>query len=425
MIPNNLFHYIKFNKSQWKNKKIIKKNQFKAIKSIISYSYKNIPFYNKLYKEKNIKPCDIKTFKDINKIPIITKKDVILNYPNNIVNNNKYQKKLYHSSTSGSTGTPIEIMFNNNCRSVYEALWLRTLLETDYKPWNKFAFFHWKQFNKIPIYEKFGILRKNIILMDLKISKQIKLLNKINPSYIYCFSSLFKLIYQKMKTKNEILINPKSIILTGETISKKFKNRIGQFYNSEIFEQYATTEFEIVAWDCKEHKHFHINDESVYLEIIKNNEVIQSEEDGNIIITGLTNYAMPLIRYNINDYGSKTNEKCNCGRELSLLKSIQGRTDDFIKLPNGNRISPSVLTSYIEIGDEFYKYVSQFKIIQKKIDKIIIKIVKKKDLDENFLILLKKRLIKITNNQINISIKEINNIPISKRGKIKVIESRI
>ena len=53
MIPNNLFHYIKFNKSQWKNKKIIKKNQFKAIKSIISYSYKNIPFYNKLYKEKN------------------------------------------------------------------------------------------------------------------------------------------------------------------------------------------------------------------------------------------------------------------------------------------------------------------------------------------------------------------------------------
>jgi len=426
MIFRKLNYAKQLNKNQWKTKKEIRKKQFKATKAILKYAYYNTRFYREKFRAANITPNDIKSITDFRKVPLLEKEEVILNYPTNIVSEGYINKKCDCRSTSGSTGKPIETRFDKRCRDFYDALYMRSMIGTGYRPWNSLAFFHWKSLNK-SWYERLGLMNKNTILMSTKPNIQIQQLSKIKPDYIYCFTSLFNILFDQIRLNKPITISPKAIILTGENTSPKLKKQVSSYFNCSVFEQYATTEFEIMAWECKEHSLMHINEDSIYMEITNGDEVLGPEEEGDIVVTGLANNAMPLIRYKIGDSGSISRDLCNCGRGLSLLKSLQGRVDDFITLPSGRRISPTALSAHIETGDEFFRYISQYKVIQEKKNKVIVKIIRRDNttIDEAFISLLIKRLNMFFGEKVNIYIKEVSKLPLSVRGKLKVVESKV
>ena len=86
-------------------------------------------------------------------------------------------------------------------------------------------------------------------------------------------------------------------------------------------------------------------------------------EEGNIIITLLSNYTMPLIRYSIGDIGVYSSKKCNCGRGIPLIKSINGRNIDYIKNAKGDMVSGLFFSGGIGIYEK--EYVLQYQIIVK------------------------------------------------------------
>ena len=84
--------------------------------------------------------------------------------------------------------------------------------------------------------------------------------------------------------------------------------------------------------------------DTILLEVLdEDGENVSAGERGKVVVTNLHSFAMPIIRYEIGDIVVPTTEECSCGRSGYLLKSIEGRNDDFIKLPNNKVISPSVL----------------------------------------------------------------------------------
>ena len=124
----------------------------------------------------------------------------------------------------------------------------------------------------------------------------------------------------------------KIIELTGNFVTEKQKKIVEEFFDAKVVNFYGSIEAWAIAYPCLD-KHMHICDETVYLELVdENNHVIkENNKKGHIVITTLKNRVMPLIRYNIGDIGMYKGKTIGCGNEAQVLELEEGRQINYIK----------------------------------------------------------------------------------------------
>ena len=422
MLIRKLWFLKKALKQQWMKPEELKKLQEKKLRAIIRHAYKNIPFYKKKWKKIGIKPDDIKTVEDLRKLPIITREEIKKNW-RDIIARNMGNSKYILRSTSGSSGVPLKVLFDEKAWDFLDAIYARALFAAGYRPWDKLAYYWFPPFNKTKFYELLGIMKKHWMVYTIPEEKQIERLKKINPDVIYCFPSTLYLL-GKMIIRNGIdSINPRIIISHGEILTEEVRKFIETAFGAEVFDQYGSTEFNRMGWECKMHEGLHIDVDSIVLEVIEfeGREQVSTGERGNVVVTGLVNRLMPFIRYKIGDIGILSDDNCQCNRAFPLLEKIEGRQDDFIVLPSGKIIAPRSIVHLIMNITGIWK----FKVLQKKKDKIEIRIVKDKKFSKNTISEIKRRMKKIIAESVDIDIKVVDDIPRNKHGKLKAIESKI
>jgi len=417
-------HYLTFvTRSQWLSREDIEKFQFKRLKFIIEHAYKNTRFYRKLFDANRVKPTDFKKLSDINKFPVITREQIMENYPELITqdfNWKPFDDKLHHSAlTAGSSGGhSFRILANEKAFDFAEAVYLRSLMNVGYKPWDKIAYY-WYEQPTTRFYNKFGLMKKQTVPATLSFDQQIALLKKINPEIIYYFGSILYII---SKIVGSNFLNLKVVITHAELLSEKMRRSIGRSFNCNVYDQYGTSEFVRMAWECKERTGYHIDAENVFIEVLDDNHENLVDEPGNIITSGLWNTTLPLIRYKIGDVGAISDEECSCGRGLPLLKSIEGRKNDLIKI--GNKVfTPKMIIDSI---DDENVYQFKFDQIDKRKFDLYLSFKGKRRKKET----IEKILIKINELlggkiKVNVYDKE---LLLSKRGKFKLVnglDSRI
>jgi phenylacetate-CoA ligase len=401
----------------------LRRFQEERLRAIVRHAYKYVPFYRRRWKEVGVRPEDVKTVEDLRKLPVITRQDVRNNYQDFIALNYKHfydSKKFVTTNTSGSSGIPISIIFNPNAWSYLEAVYLRALLAVGYDP-KKPLVYYWPKPLKKEIYHLFGVLRKIHIPSQLSEDEQINLLTKISPEYLYYYSSILYSISKKIRWEG-MEFNSKAIITHAEVLSKKMEKVISNSFNAPVFDEYGMNEFFRIAWQCKEKTGYHVDCDSVVVEMIKDNESISDGEMGEIIITGLANYLFPLIRYNTEDIGVAMNELCSCRRSLPLMiKSIEGRSTNIVRLKSGRVFAEKSLIESVAGIPEIYKFRIEY--YGKNRFKIYLVVFKNsKGMFEKIL----KNFEKVVKEPVKVDIEIIDEIPISKGGKramIKVVDS--
>jgi len=201
-------------------------------------------------------------------------------------------------------------------------------------------------------------------------------------------------------------------------------------FNLELSEIYGSVEFGHLAFECNEHLGLHIITNDAYIEFLdEKEEQVASGEEGALIITSLNNHVMPLIRYRIGDIGIPNDEKCPCGRTWPLVKSIQGRINDYLVLPSGRRVT------WLHFYHQFYKElernvfsISQYRIIQDKKDQIIFEVVPGKNYDPGMLGRIKNNLEEYfihLGERIEVTMEVVNDIPLGSTGKRRILISRV
>jgi phenylacetate-CoA ligase len=154
----------------------------------------------------------------------------------------------------------------------------------------------------------------------------------------------------------------------------EIRARIEKIFQVPIFDCYGSREVGDIACNCEKSYELHLIPNIHYLEIVDNiGKEVNTGESGEIIITLLTNYTMPLIRYKIEDRGILSKKECNCGRGFPLLKKVEGRIRSIFRNEQGDMIDGGF---FIELF-YFRDYVKQLQVIQKAYDYIIINLVLK------------------------------------------------
>lgn len=399
---------------QKRSRKELSEIQLKKLKKMIIHSYNNVPFYRELFIKANISPDDIKKIEDLQKLPIITKKEIQANYDKILANGTDIEQcKLIN--TTGSTGIPLRV-YNDNKALLYSSALVY------------FGFFESGLKLKDKMVELTGIMedcsgtliKKNMISTFDPPGKIMEMLRHYDAEILYSFPSIFKILSNTLNGELSSL-NTRLIFTHGETLTESNRELIGSTFGAKVCNTYGSTEFNRLAFECSEYSGMHMLTDSAVIEIVKDGQVVGPGEEGEIIVTGLYNYAMPLIRYNLGDIGilADDDEKCHCGRSWPLIKSIEGRSDDFLTLPSGRLISPRTINVIENIPG-----IIQYRTIQTKRDTFFVQVVPNEEFSVKSEDDIRQQIrLGCLGEDINIEIETMNELPRERTGKLRTIIS--
>jgi len=400
--------------------------QLKKLQALIMHAYANVPYYHNLFNKTGIRPGDIKTRSDLLRIPITTKSHL-----QNLTFNEKITKgidknKCLNLRTSGSTGRPLDIFITKEevLRSKTIAF-LNMYLENGCQLTDRTLRVVTPSFitKERLWFQRLGILREYFISIFDDINVQLNTFLQTRPHAIRGFTSGIKSLALKVKEMEIKFKPPKVIFTTAEVLSPMDRRLISSTFQAEVVDYYCCNEVGIIAYECKEHDGYHINDDNVIIEFIREDGTLcKSGEEGNIVITGLNRYIMPFIRYQIGDRGIIRDKPCRCGKAFHIIETIIGRDNDQIMLPDGNKVSSHLLLNVIiDIPG-----ILAYQIIQKERDRISIQIVKDKHFSEDLIVSrIEKGCHQVLNGKIKVESSIVDEIPKEKTGKFKVIKNEV
>ena len=425
-----------YEKSQWWRPTKLRELQEKKIKKMMRHVFNNVPYYRKAFKDKNLRPEDIKNKEDLAKIPVLTHQDVRQNL-RDLISANKSKGWLFRCQTTGTTGHPLILYKDRNELGSANACLFRGWRWCGYRIGEKRALIWGRRLAT----SKYASLKERLVrfltrsvfigawdLSENRIGDIVKRLNATKPTFLSGYTSPIYLLANFINQKGAYLkFNLNGISTTAEPLLGFQRKEIEKAFHCEVFDQYGCTEINSLGFECEEHTGLHIPIERVHIEFldVDDDSPVSEGETGRIVVTCLENYGMPLIRYDIEDLGIKREESCSCARNLPLMDSIVGRTIDLIKLPNGNILHGVFFMYALEDLEWIAKYgIIQFQVVQKKPDHIVLKIQSQKKPSqqalETFEGLMKRQL-----GDVVFNIEFVDQIPVSASGKRHYIISEV
>jgi len=381
------YNFVK--KNEFESYETLKRYQEEKLQRLIQFSYNNVPYYHKLFEKLNLKPEDIQSIEDLQKLPILTK-EIIRKHQRDFIPTNLKEQKYVNSSTGGSTGEPLQYRLSKEdeilgLAIMYALSWgyagyklgdkVGVIAGSSLMPSTKSKLTdNIKAF--MMNYKKYSSFDLNDKYMDEIVTE----LNKFKPRYLRGYASSIYLFARHIKDKDlNIDFYPKGVFTTAEVLFEHQRELIENVFNCKVFDQYGLNDGGVSAYECKMHKGIHVDMTRSILEVVdENGNQLEAGKGGEILATSLYNYAMPFIRYDTGDLGILSDEKCKCGRELPLLKKIIGRTTDYLEFSNGAIIGTPILTVLFGKFD-----IIQYQIVQKDLDTISVNIVKGKNYSED------------------------------------------
>lgn len=429
--------YKQLKKMQYDPRDLIEARQLDKLNVILNHAYNTVPYYRTLFNENNLVldgKVKLKTIEEIKKIPFLTKQ-IIKNEKTSLYSHEHHERKAYQNSSGGSSGEPVHFLQDQHYLNIGGANALLSYSWRGAEPSESVIYIWGAERDtfegKKPIFNSVKEFLRNIIVLNCyKMTEDnmldyIKILNKHKPRLIIAYiESIYEIA--KFAKRNNINVEPQHAIHgAAGTVHDFMRDEVEGVFQCKVFNHYGSREVGSIASECKEHCGLHILMDNVFVEIIdEKGNVCENGEDGEVVVTTLNNYSMPLIRYKIGDIGAKSEySTCACGVNYQKLKYVKGRTTEQFKTKKGSRIDSVMLGSLFYFHDK----IQLFQMTQEKLDLISIKIVVKKDatLHEQELEEIKKQISFIMEDECDIQFEFVDHIPKTKTGKFLYTISKV
>lgn len=337
---------------------------------MISFAYGHIPYYKERFDEVGVHPEDIKREEDLLGLPAL-RKDDIRNSLGKLTGGFKPRSGRWRQ-TSGSSGTPLRLVKDSTSLAMMDAVMYRNYRWHDIGMGEAQARF-WG--GPLDLKGRSLLRLKDFLLNRIRFSPFnlsgpackdfLKELRAFRPRYVYGYAQTIFGFAQYLVRQGQDLgdLNLKAVIVTGEMIYDEQIETIQKGFCCGIFNEYGCTEVGIIAMQCPDGG-MHLMAENLFIEFIKDGRPAKPGEEGEILVTELYGGLMPLLRYQLGDRGIPDSQKCSCGRGLPLLKRLQGRSDEFIRCPDGRKVDPIVFEYVLKSVSPRYGTVTQFRVVQ-------------------------------------------------------------
>jgi phenylacetate-CoA ligase len=423
MFPRTIVDLCSSRRKLFEEPSELERLQIKKFRGILIHAYDNVPFYHERLKNAGIKPDDVRTIDDIDKIPLTTKRDLQGTPLSQMIAKDVNIDRCVKNRTGGSTGLPLITLSDKRTDDIDAAMWLRAFFENGMRLRDrKVEIRDPRNFHKKTLLEHFGILSREYVSIFDDVRTQAAFLVKQNPDIIESYPTSMEIL-ANFFTRQKMSIKPRSVFTLAELLDKKSRELITKVFETELFDYYGSSEIGLISWECHEHNGYHTNADNLIMQFVDSDgNPVGTGEPGEIVCTSLNNYTMPMIRYKQGDIGTGIKDPCPCGIRLPLMQIIGGRKDDFLEATDGRMIAPTVFFPY---PFENVKGIEQFRVIQESRDKLRIQLVVKEGFDLQLLERARKEIQRVFGEDMGVEFEFLNEITRDPSGKLRKVISKI
>jgi len=375
IIGRKTFQYLdELERLQWVSARVLEELRFKKLRDLMVHAYQNIPFYSKRFAEASFDPTRMQAIKDMERLPLLTKAEIRENLDR--MTWKDCPGGLHRYNTGGSSGEPLIFYFDRR-RQAYDAAaramthrwWGIDIGDKEVYLWGSpLEITKQDRLKELRDWLTNQLLLSAFELSPALIPEYIRRMRKFGPRCVFGYPSTIALFCQFASEHGYNLSGNgvEVVFSTAEVLYPHQREIISKAFGGiPVVDGYGSREGGFISHECPEGS-MHVIDQNIIVEYLRNGKPVGPEEDGEIVITYLDNWAMPFIRYRTGDVAQFENKNCECGRNLSVMKKIQGRTTDFIVTPDG-RWQHGLSLIYVMRS---IPGVEEFKIIQESVDKI-------------------------------------------------------
>lgn len=367
----HLWYLRHLRRTQFDPPAVVRERQLVALKAMLRHAFATVPYYRRTWAAAGVHPNDVRELADLQHFPVVTKTD-LRKHEAEFLSAAYHGQKLVVKRTSGSTGVPLTIRLDEPGKQWKYACTLRSDEWSGWRLGQRVA----KVWGN-PEYRHFGLkgrLRNRLLdravyldtihLTDARVREFTATIRRRRPGLLFGHAHSLYLLADKLKQDGVTDVRPNGVISTAMPLHAWQRKTIEEVFGVNPTDRYGCEEVSLIASECEHHHGLHVNADSVFTEI--------EGETGPLLVTDLTNFAMPLIRYRNGDHVTATARTCSCGRGLPLFEKVEGRDADYVVTPSGSLISGISLTENFAC---LIDGTAQVQIVQEEVTYLRLRIV--------------------------------------------------
>ncbi len=395
--------------------------QLGRLRSILRCASETVPYYEKLFRSVGFDPEKARLPEGMLRIPVLTK-SILRHSFEELRAHDTDPRLLIPNASGGSTGRPVEFFQDKNywessnaSRAFFLSWWGVEPGEPMASVWGAdrdIPDWSWRQ----KLYYKLCQIRvcNAFALSEERMGQFAKEMSEWQPRFINGYATALEAFARFLLERKKFKIRPIAVESSAETLTDEQREVIEAAFDAPLYNYYGSREVNNLAAQCQARLGLHTNMLSRYIEVVDNDgRPLPPGVPGRILVTDLSNRAMPLIRYENEDIGSWSDVSCTCGRAFRMLEKVWGRSSDFITTPDGKLIHGEYFTHLFYHVTE----VNTFQVFQKGLREVQISIVLQPGVAQFSLDALHEKISSALGPEMRFKIQLVDSIPRTPSGK--------
>ena len=389
------------------NDDALSSKQQQRLAQLLRHAFRHVPYYRRILNEYGVvdahEHVDIKRFSGI---PILTKDAIRANWEA-LKSDDLAGRQWYYNASGGSTGELIRLIQD---RAYDESV---TAIKMFFDEWSGYRsgerkVFLWGSRRDLLVGAegwKARVLRwlndelwlNAYRMSEAQMRAYVEQINRFKPVQILAYADSVDQLSRFIERYDLNVYSPTAVMTSAGTLLPEMRERIERVFRAPVFNRYGSREVGDMACECRRHQGLHVSPLTHYVEIVRpDGAAAAAGEVGEVVVTSLGNYAMPLLRYRIGDLAAWAHTPCDCGCRWPLLKEVMGRISDTFIAQDGVRVNGKYFHHL------FYnrEWIRRFQVIQEDVGfvRILIELADRNAVKEDY----SKELGDLENNVITI-----------------------
>ncbi|MDL0128082.1 phenylacetate--CoA ligase family protein [Halobacterium salinarum] len=418
-------HDEEYNRRQWKDEEFWRDYQSTALARIVDHARRTTEHYSDLPELDRQKPLR----EQLKSLPRLSE-ETLKDEPKTLVSSEHQISNCVSLSTSGTTGTPKTTHHTVESQCELSAAMNRFWRRGGCRYGDRRLSFTGNKI--VPTSQDGGpygrydrannrYLMSSYHLGEETVDDYLEEIDAFSPSFIDGYPSSIAFCAQHAVETNRDIRIP-ACFPTAETLRKEDRELIEEGFSTSVYNQYGSTESAALVTECPCGR-WHVNPDIGIVEVVdEDGQQVSDGEIGELVLTGLNNPAMPLIRYRIGDMarGAPKYIECECGWNTPIIEEIIGRQDEVVVTADGRRIP---MLSY-----NVFKYtdgIEESQIVQESVDEFTLRIVPGEEYADEQADVAILKLKDRVGSDVSVTIQILDEIPKTSSGKFRAVISKV
>jgi len=400
------------------------------LKQRVSNAYNKCPAYKKLYDEANIDVSSFNELSDFKHLPLIDRAFINDNI-DDLLLVDKNNSDVDYVTTGGTSGVPLHFYINSGRSQIEYAYLVEGWRKAGFKLGDIKGVFRGRVTgSKEGIHKSYDPIFKEHYYSNFHMSTDdmrnyISHIKTLKNCFLHVYPSSIYQLARFAKTENISFDNIQAILAESENVYPEQRDFVESVFNCRYYSSYGHGEKLIAAGECEHSHDYHVWPTYGYLELLDDKGEIITEKGqiGEIVGTGFINTVMPFIRYKTGDFAEYVGNYCDkCKRNHLIIKDIRGhRVQEHLVAKDDSLISWTAVNLHNDTLDD----VLHYQFFQDTPGVAVMKIKTR----EGFTDEKRKRIVsninRLLQHQIEISVIEVDEIKLTKRGKSIFVDQRL